>query len=411
MAAVINPRPSSSIPSSLGNGRPVLLHKTEGPVGRVNGVFLLSKEEGVITISDDRSVRIVLKRDNGSFWPSVHHFMPFAPTSLYFSEESMRLIIGLVNGSLYEYSVADDMNSITELRHWCPHANYISAVFCAEEAELIISCSRDKWIVWHSLKTANRLGGYMCEAPLNAMQFDIPSKFVFLGDSKGDITLLRISGLEAQLISKLSAHTDSIASLAWDPSRQRLFSASADNLVIMWDIGGKKGKAYELNAHESKLTCLSYAANCNHLFSADEDGRFVCWDMNATRIETPKWKDNNNCQLCDSPFFWNFRAMWDRKIVGSRQHHCRTCGSAVCANCCQYTTTFPPMGFELPVRICNECHSKMEINPDSFNLTPLALINELRKDVTSMHLQESTGKMVTVGFDRMIMIWDIKQLL
>jgi hypothetical protein len=37
-----------------------------------------------------------------------------------------------------------------------------------------------------------------------------------------------------------------IADLAWDASRQQLFSASSDSLVIIWDIGGKKGQAYEL---------------------------------------------------------------------------------------------------------------------------------------------------------------------
>lgn len=40
--------------------------------------------------------------------------------------------------------------------------------------------------------------------------------------------------------------SDTITSLAWDSERQLLFSAGADHLVIMWDIGGKKGQAFEL---------------------------------------------------------------------------------------------------------------------------------------------------------------------
>lgn len=67
-----------------------LLHKIEGHIARVNDVFLLTKEDGVITISDDRSIRIWLKRDNGQFWPSVHHYMPFAPTSMCFKEDKLR---------------------------------------------------------------------------------------------------------------------------------------------------------------------------------------------------------------------------------------------------------------------------------------------------------------------------------
>ena len=50
-------------------------------------------------------------------------------------------------------------------------------------------------------------GTYTCELPITAMQFDDPSKFVFLGDTKGNIVLLRVNGSESQFISKLSAHT------------------------------------------------------------------------------------------------------------------------------------------------------------------------------------------------------------
>ncbi|VDK18911.1 unnamed protein product [Anisakis simplex] len=253
-------------------------------------------------------------------------------------------------------------------------------------------------------------GTYLCESSCMALQFDAASKFMFLGDGGGNINLLRLNDAEAQFVTKLSAHTGSITSLEWDCARQMLFSASTDHLVIMWDIGGKKGQAFELNAHDAKLSCLAYADGANRLFSADENGTLVCWDMKAKRIETPEWKTSDNCQLCDAPFFWNIRAMWDRKVVGLRQHHCRTCGNAVCANCCGNTTKYPPMGYERSVRICNTCHWNMEQHPERFDLTPLAVISELRQGVVCMHLQETLGRLVTVGLDRVIMIWDVKQL-
>uniref|UniRef100_A0A915CAP5 FYVE-type domain-containing protein n=1 Tax=Parascaris univalens TaxID=6257 RepID=A0A915CAP5_PARUN len=410
MAAIINARPGSSTHSSMGDAKPVLLSKIEGQVARVNAVFLLTRDEGVITISDDRSVRIWLKRDNGQFWPSIHHFMPFAPTAMFFTEHTLKLLIGLANGAVYEFTVADDMNSMWENRHWNVHANTVTAVLLSVQAELIFSCSKDKSLVWHCSETSVKFGTHICESSCMALQFDSPSKFVFIGDAGGGITLLRLNGTEAQFVSKLSAHTGSIVSLAWDSSRQLLFSAATDHLVIMWDIGGKKGQAFELNAHNAKLSCVAYAEGSNRLFSADENGTLVCWDMTAKRLETPEWKSNDNCELCDAPFFWNIRAMWDRKVVGLRQHHCRTCGNAVCANCCGNTTKFPPMGYELPVRICNACHARMEQFPEQFDLTPLAVSSELRQGVVCMHMQETLGRLVTVGLDRIIMIWDVKQL-
>lgn len=68
------------------------------------------------------------------------------------------MIIGLVNGAVYEYSVADDMNSISEIRHYNFHTSCVTAVHYAKEAELILSCSKDKSVMWLSSKTSNRLG-------------------------------------------------------------------------------------------------------------------------------------------------------------------------------------------------------------------------------------------------------------
>ena len=44
-------------------------------------------------------------------------------------------------------------------------------------------------------------------------------------------------------------HNGSIRSLAWNVERQLLFSGSFDQSVIVWDIGGGKGTAFELQGH------------------------------------------------------------------------------------------------------------------------------------------------------------------
>ena len=41
----------------------------------------------------------------------------------------------------------------------------------------------------------------------------------------------------------------SVRCLAWDVDRQLLFSGSFDQSIIVWDIGGKKGTAFELQGH------------------------------------------------------------------------------------------------------------------------------------------------------------------
>lgn len=42
----------------------------------------------------------------------------------------------------------------------------------------------------------------------------------------------------------------SIATLWWDPVQRLLFSGAADHSVIMWDIGGRKGRTLLLQGHQ-----------------------------------------------------------------------------------------------------------------------------------------------------------------
>uniref|UniRef100_A0AC34F2P7 FYVE-type domain-containing protein n=1 Tax=Panagrolaimus sp. ES5 TaxID=591445 RepID=A0AC34F2P7_9BILA len=374
MAATINERPCSSA-SSLGDGKPEFISKIENQIARINAIYLLQKEDGVITISEDRAIRVLLKRDSGQFWPSIVEFLTSVPLSLYYDEDTLSLLVGMVNGTVYEYTIAADFNSIQQKRHWEAHTMGVTGVVSSNSARMIFSCSKDKTVVWHCADTSVKIAA--------------------------------------------------ITSLAWDSKRGQLYSGGADSLVIAWDIAGQKGNCYELNGHDSKISALVLAENPARLFSVDESGHLVCWDLKAKRIMAPGWHDHDRCELCDVPFFWNVKLCWDRKTVGVRRHHCRTCGHSVCVrrhhcrtcghsvcgNCCNHFTTFPAMGFEKKTRICNTCNTKMQQYPDQFDLTPLAVQCELNKGIATMCLHEDTGKLAAVSFDRSIMLWDVSKLL
>ena len=55
----------------------------EGCTDEVHGAVVVPGEDTVISISQDRSVRVWLLRDSGQFWPSVCHYMPRFRTLLY----------------------------------------------------------------------------------------------------------------------------------------------------------------------------------------------------------------------------------------------------------------------------------------------------------------------------------------
>ncbi|CEF59586.1 FYVE zinc finger domain and WD40 repeat and Zinc finger, FYVE/PHD-type domain and Zinc finger,RING/FYVE/PHD-type domain and WD40/YVTN repeat-like-containing domain and Zinc finger,FYVE-related domain and WD40-repeat-containing domain-containing protein [Strongyloides ratti] len=408
MSAVIGPNPSSS---ALHNDdiKPELLQKIEGQGSRVTSVHLLDKEDGVLTISDDRSVRIWLRRDTGQYWPSIVYYLSSTPICFYFDESSNDLVVGLLNGSISLMNITDDYNAINKKICLQLHVNVVTGIAMSKKTQLVYSCSKDKTVVWSKIDTLQRCGSYIVSAQATSLQYD--DDFVFIGDSNATITILRILGESAQLISHLKGHSYPITALAWDVSRQQLFSASTDKLIIVWDIGGKRGQCYELNGHDNRITTLSYVNCSNKLLSTDCNGGFVCWDMAAKRMMTPEWRNSDKCDLCDVPFLWNVKVMWDRKIVGVRRHHCRTCGISVCGDCCNSTTTFPVMGFEKPTRICKTCNNRMKQFPEQYDLTPLAVSNDLKYGIISMHIHEGKKKMVTVGYDRVIMIWDISSLI
>lgn len=112
---------------------------------------------------------------------------------------------------------------------------------------------------------------------------------------------------------------ESVGNLLWDSDVEWLFSGSFDNTLVVWDVGGHEGLAVELNGHEDRLVGLSYDNLRKLLITCSADGHIGVWPMNVKRNETPKWLENDCCQICELPFFWNVSAMWTKKQIGIRQ--------------------------------------------------------------------------------------------
>lgn len=69
--------------------------------------------------------------------------------------------------------------------------------------------------------------------------------------------MLSLDNNGANFLTNLKGHSGSIRSLSWDAEKQMLFSGSFDHTVIVWDIGGQQGQAYELQGHHNKV-CIFY---------------------------------------------------------------------------------------------------------------------------------------------------------
>lgn len=93
--------------------------------------------------------------------------------------------------------------------------------------------------------------------------------------------------------------------------------------------------------------------------------------------------------------------------AGLRQHHCRLCGRAVCDDCSPHRSVLPTIGFEYEVRVCIECNKKLT---DSDRVS-LAVCQEAKHSIIWLHLDEERGRLLTLGHDRVMKIWDISALL
>ncbi|XP_074633756.1 WD repeat and FYVE domain-containing protein 2-like isoform X3 [Acropora palmata] len=409
MAATIRDRLEEDVTTkrSRKHLKAVLVNKLEGCSDTVNMAVTIPHEDAVISVSDDKSIRLWIKRESGQYWPSICHVMESACSALDYHGTSRRLFVGLASGTISEFQVTEDFNRLHHKRNYLAHMNRVTRINFSLENEWLLSTGRDKYLQWHDCTTGKRLGGYQTEAWCTSLQFDAESKHVFVGDYGAHISIIKLENNSPSLITTLNGHSGNVRALAWDPDKRLLFSGSFDESIIIWDIGGNQGTAFELHGHLSKVQDLCYAPHAKKLISCSEDGIVRIWDMNVKRQETPEWSQSDVCERCGGPFFWNFKAMWNQRAVGVRQHHCRKCGRAVCNDCGGKESSYPILGYENSVRMCVECHESVT---DDERL-PLADLHDAKHTTRSMHLDLTKGRLLTCGGDRIVKIWDIKAIL
>ncbi len=120
-------------------------------------------------------------------------------------------------------------------------------------------------------------------------------------------------------------------------------------------------------------------------------------------------------------------ASWcNAHVISCPQHHCRKCGKAICGKCSSKLSTYPIMGFEFQVRMCDDCYDTIKeeewvllvgllcVNTsDDFSYscvfvccsrTPLAAFHEGKHNIAHMDMDPSRGLMVTSGSDRVVKV-------
>ncbi|KTF88326.1 hypothetical protein cypCar_00025883 [Cyprinus carpio] len=376
MAAEIHSRPQSS--------RPVLLNKIEGHSDSVNAAVLIPKEDGVITVSEDSIITL--------FQLKSFCLCPAPCSCMSYHHDSRRIFIGQDNGAVVEFLISEDFNKMNHVKTYPAHQNRVSDLIFSLESQWVISTGHDKSISWMSTQSGSMLGRHSFGSWASCLQlvfldytcrYDNDTQHAFVGDYSGQITLLKLEEQTCSVITTLKGHAGSVSALYWDPVQRWLFSGASDHSVII-----------------EKVQALWYLPLTHQLLSCSADGGITVWNMETTREEAPQWLDSDSCQKCAQPFFWNIKQMWDSKTLGLRQHHCRKCGKAICGKCSSKRSTYPIMGFEFQVRVCDDCYDTIKEE----DRTPLATFHEGKHNIAHMDMDPSRGLMVTCGSDRVVKV-------
>uniref|UniRef100_A0A8B9GMJ2 WD repeat and FYVE domain containing 1 n=1 Tax=Astyanax mexicanus TaxID=7994 RepID=A0A8B9GMJ2_ASTMX len=367
MAAEIHSRPQTS--------RPILLNKIEGHQDAVNAAVLIPKEDGVITVSEDRTIRVWLKRDSGQYWPSIYHTV---------SCEYYTQFIG--DNQTCQWLFSDDSRLCRYVLK--AHQGRVSDMVFSLQSQWVVSTGHDKSVSWMCTQSGSMLGRHNFSSWASCLQYDNDTQHAFVGDYSGQITLLKLEAQTYSTITTLKGHEGSIAALWWDPVQRWLFSGASDHSVIMWDIGGRKGRTLLLQGHHEKVQALRYLNLTRQLVSCSADGAITVWNMDTQREEAPQWLDSDSCQKCEQPFFWNIKQMWDTKTLGLRQ-----------VSCGHLLSTYHIYFFIVKYRTLESLR------------TPLATFHEGKHNISHMDMDPTRGVMVTCGSDRVVKIWDMMQVI
>jgi len=78
--------------------------------------------------------------------------------------------------------------------------------------------------------------------------------------------------------------------------------------------------------------------------SAETEQSMAVWLEALHGRVRPEWASGDSCSACSARFG-----------IITRKHHCRKCGEIFCDSCSLFRSTFPEIGYNSPVRCCEDC--------------------------------------------------------
>ncbi|TIB97034.1 hypothetical protein E3Q18_02824 [Wallemia mellicola] len=114
-----------------------------------------------------------------------------------------------------------------------------------------------------------------CTSLVTQLSFNQTNNQLAVGYNDGSIRIWE----EDSLIVTLNGHSSAVTALEWDADALKLFSASKDTNIIIWDTLSHQGLA-RLKGHRDVVNSLHFLPT-NHLVSSSNDSFIKLWDLNT----------------------------------------------------------------------------------------------------------------------------------
>jgi len=192
--------------------------------------------------------------------------------SIYLNEERQQLWIGVASGNIHIV----DLKTKEELKNLEVHKLGIFDI--KEEGGLIYAAGGDGCVsVWNADTMELLQLKKFSEKSARVIALNPKGDFLAVGFSDHSIAIL--SKNFELVYQKLTAHQNSVFSLAYTPDGQYLLSGGRDAMLKIWEFGPDLKIAKEIAAHNLHVHCISVQKEGNYFLTSSMDKTIKIWSL------------------------------------------------------------------------------------------------------------------------------------
>jgi WD40 repeat protein/energy-coupling factor transporter ATP-binding protein EcfA2 len=309
-----------------------------GHTGRVNSLAFSTKEQKLVSASNDGTIRLWDLSDHFSsteveyekdFPSDTIHAVVFNPKGnnfaiarknsvMIFNKEGNQVKQTFEHPLINEYG-NEPINSIAyspdgktivsgsfdkTLRLWDlegnrppvvfqGHENQVNSVAFSPDGKIVVSGSIDNTVrLWNlegkqlqvSQGHKDSVTSFESEKGVTSVAFSPDGKTIISGAADKTLRLWDLQGKQLQVFQ---GHEDRVTSVAFSPDGKTIVSGSADKTLRFWDLQGRPVSPQVVRAHTAAIQSVGFSPNGKMILSAGNDKMLKFWSLDGSPASVP----------------------------------------------------------------------------------------------------------------------------